>query len=362
MNIDCRDSPWGWAGEGGHCDLGVCAPPRGNSSGEGGVGLTEAGAAWACACDEGWARFPAVGAAPRCTVSHTAVMAFVAVQVTASVLIISTTVHKLCSSKRMHAAFSVATGLLCLIAAALQIASPARLSMGNSETVFVLKMTAGMLTISVCTPLLIQNYRTAAFARVVRSGTNRASGLLPSPDEIQRVAAARLRAEITANVGIFVVYLCAATGWSASTRVSAAAFCLYWCIAPASVSISTRRAMREHLEELEQVESFALEGAVAIDMARISLAKARARQVRTGIGWGCGSVMACSAVSLALFPYLDQWCWLVADILASTAYTFFAVTSLRLRRNSRSRKVTHLQLVNKSKSVISGHQAPSPAG
>jgi hypothetical protein len=349
MSIDCRDSPWGWAGEGGHCDLGVCAP-RGNSSGEG-SGLAEAGAAWACACDEGWARFPAVGAAPRCTVNPTAVMAFAAIQVTASVPIITIAIRKLRSNKRMHAALNIATGLSCLIAAALQTASLTRLSVGDSEAVFVLKMTAGLL-VDVSTRLLIQNYRAAALARVVRRVVITKGSSLPSLDEIERVAAARTRAEITASVGIFVVYVCAATGWSASTRVAAAAFYLYWCFAPASVWISTRRVMREHLEELEQIESLALEGAVDLDMTRFSLAKARARKLRTFIAWGYGFVMTVSATSLALLPYVDQFHWFVGDINFSTGYTFFAGTSLSMLRNSRSRKVAVLQSSVKFKSTV----------
>lgn len=337
MSLDCRDSPWGWAGEGGHCDLGVCAP-RGNSSGEGGSGL---GGGWACACDAGWAMFPAVGAAQRCTVSYAAVLAFAAFQAASAAVLVTCSVGQLRGGKRFEAGLVTAAGLCSLCGALLQVALPARLAVDiGSGAVFVLKVTSGMLTSNVCTRLTILRYQQVAIDKVKREGALQAAG--------GNERATAVRVEIAASLCVLITYLAVATSWRISTRYAAAALFLFWFVAPASVLASTIMTTRSFLIELDRVESLfsydakntnALTHFEKKMSRRISLAKEKARKLRNLVGVGFGSVIFLSAVALVLLPFSDQWCWIVYEVQASINIGFFALTVLSLKRISRRRQI-----------------------
>jgi hypothetical protein len=311
--------------------------------GAGRMGYSETpGAAWACACDAGWVLFPAVGAAPRCTVSHATVLIMAALQAVASVVILGTTVGKLCGRRRVHATFSFTVGLFSLVAAALQLDSPARLSVGSNTAVFCLKMTSGMLTNDVCARLMLLKYRAAASAWAAQE-----TGKGLETSEAARAAIVRTRVEIAVSLCVFAGYLYAATRWSMSTRAAAGVFYFYWSFAPAWVWLFSNRMLRRHLEDLDWLQSLCLDSAdrvhpsVALKInsldARISLAKAAARKMRRYIAWGFGAVIVANAVSFTLLFYSDQWCWLVGEFIFSVSPVGFALTSLNLTRNSRSR-------------------------
>jgi hypothetical protein len=367
MSQDCRDSPWGWAGEGGHCDLGVCAP-RGNSSGEGGSGLAEAGAAWACACDAGWARFPAVGAAPRCTVSHAAVLAFAAFQAASAAVLIACSAGQLCGVNRFEAGLVTAAALCSLAGALLQLASPARLAVDSgSGAVFVLKMTSCMLTSNVCTRLTILKYRRAAMDKLARESSRPFARHAEGGNE--RAAALRTRVEIAASLVCYTIYLVVATSSSISTRHAALGMFLCWLLAPASVWASTIQTTRSLLIELDRIELFLSYDASSTSRMtpienttsrRISLAKDKANKLRNFVGIGFGSVMFASAVALVLLPISDQWCWIVFEVQASVNIGFFALTVLTLRRISHSRRTAKAQ-VHTLSTVCRPSQTPARA-
>jgi hypothetical protein len=335
MATDCRAA-------GGYCDMGACAP--GGGSGEnsgGGSSNMSAGAAWTCACDAGWELYPAVGAAPRCTVQTAVVLALSALQAVSAALILLVAVNLVRgdTTKLNKLAPDAASAVFAFAGAALTLTDPTRLPVGGSSAVFVLKMTSGWVTVDVATRLTIVQYRRAQLSRLAKSG----AGDTLFTAESDRAVAARTRAEIAASLCVFSVYVSAATSCPMSTRHSAAAFYLYWCYAPAFVWASALRTTSSLLRDLGVIKELlgdSISTPSGHDMARrISLAQTKARHVRLLIGSGLGSVMVLSLTALLFLSSSDQWCWLVGEIAQSISISFTALTLLALTRVSRLRKM-----------------------
>ncbi len=158
--------------------------------------------AWACACDAGWASFPAVGAAPRCTVSHGAVLAFAAFQAASAAVLVACSVGQLSGVNRADAGWVTAAALCSLAGALLQLASPAHLAVDSgSEAVFVLKMTSCMLTSNICARLTILRYRLAVMDKLARESSRPFAPHAEGGNE--RVTAVRTRVELTASLCVF---------------------------------------------------------------------------------------------------------------------------------------------------------------
>jgi hypothetical protein len=292
--------------------------------------------------------FPAVGDAPRCTVSHGAVLAFAAFQAASAAVLVACSVGQLRGDKRLEAGLVTAAGLCSLCGALLQLALPARLAVDSgSGAVFVLKMTSCMLTSNVCTRLTILKYQQAAINKVNRE-SSRPIALHAEGGNAEggNERATAVRVEIAASLCVFITYLAVATSWRISTRHAAAALFLFWLVAPASVWASTIKSTRSLLIELGMIESiFSYDAENINNMTRfentmswrISLAKEKARKLRNLVGVGFGSVMLLSAVAIVLLPFSDQWCWIVYEVQASINIGFFALTVLSLKKISRRR-------------------------
>jgi hypothetical protein len=314
--VDCRTSPWGYMGSGGHCGMGVCVGTADNPE-----------AVWACVCDAGWERFPAVGAAPRCTHNPALQRALCAVTLWCSVSMLLRTARVLRAggTTLSHNAPIISVCLLCVVANVLQLVDPSGRVLLADFTVSLLKLGAYVLLSDVVIRVAFLRYRTVALAT---ASDKCPSSLLDAEALLRR----RTQVEVAAVFLLFAVSF--GVGMSGvPTRAAVAAHLAYWVVAPFIVVEFVRRSTGSLIREL-----IYLRGAMGPEHTeRFNFAIAKAVTARFITLVCYVGVILPPLLGLVLLPYSDQcghWILEVGFLVAmvGTAMNQRAQVKLKRRR------------------------------
>jgi hypothetical protein len=255
-------------------------------------------AVWACACDAGWERFPAVGAAPRCTVSAALQRALCAVTLLCSVSILLLTARAVRDggTTLSHNVPIIGVCCLCLLADVLQLVDPERLLVVDF-TVTLLKLGAFMILSDVVIRVTFLRYRTVALAT--------ASGQCQCPSSLLDAEAAlsrRTQVEVAAAILLFAVSF--GVGMSGvPTRGAVAALLAYWVVAPFIVVEFVTRSSGSLIRELVYLQGVL--GPEHTERFKFAIAKAATARFITLASYV--GVISPPLLGLVLLPYSDQY-------------------------------------------------------
>jgi hypothetical protein len=255
--------------------------------------------AWTCVCDAGWARFPAVGAAARCSLNPALQRALCAVTLLCSVSILLGTARAVSGGHTtlLHNVPIIGVCVLCLAADALQLADPAGRVLLSDLAASLLKLGAFALLSDGVIRVTFLRYRTVALATVTAAG--------PSPSLLID-AEASLRSRTWAEVGAVAVLFAVSFGVGMSgvpTRSAVAVQLAYWVISPLIVVNFVTRTTRSLLREL----TF-LRGNVSPELAeRVETAIVKAITVRNITLRSYVLIIVPPLFGLVLLPYADQF-------------------------------------------------------
>ena len=318
---DCRVTPWGFGGDGGHCAMGSCMGPEDGQE----------GSSWSCSCSAGWSPFPARGASARCTVSPVLVLLFCSLTAASSAVLLSGAASswRAGTSTSRRAAPLVIACVLCLVADALQVSDATRVMFADTW-VTVCKLSAGMLLNDVVLRQTFLRYRTVALAKAQLGSSGGPS--LMGAQKMERVLRRRTAVEVSLASCFFAVAL-AVTVLAAETRIAAAAQFVYWSVSPACVVLFLARTTSSLLNSLD----FILEcgASDAVTEARIRMVQRKAVAVRRIVFASAALIVSAPLVSLVLLPYSDQWAHFVFELTVSAEFLGCALNQRTQSRISR---------------------------
>jgi hypothetical protein len=333
---DCRQSSSG-------CGFGECAPP---------MPPEEAGGVWVCRCDAGWTRFPARGAAEKCTVNASLTLALCAVSAVCAISLLAGIAISRRVSHRSSTVPLICACVLCLIADIMQVLEPASI-VWVDPWVTVLKAGSGLLLNDVFMRFTFLRYRTVLLAKMRQ--TTEASAPVESGD-VQGALLRRTYFEIAMTVCVWAPTLCLGLS-SLSTRITSSFVFAYCAWGPAVVAKFIAQTTRSILESLKFISASL--GETGGDMGtRVNVARSKALAVRNTSFMSYAFIFVWSLCALALSEYTAQYVHLQYEgvyvaALGGCAVNQCAQIRIRARSGARSRA---------KKAVVSVVPSPKPGG